>query len=200
MKSLPGIRMWWIGASALFIGLGAYLALRNFPGAGFAMHPTGQFDRELFGFAASVAVPMAAAQCAILATFPRRRITLARGVWVFLWLPFTSAGIIAMILPLWSYDAIVFQFAPWMVAVPILPGAALLGFLQWVAAYWLFRVRYFWITLTIVGAVIGSVAGLILALAAGAAAMEIVWAVITGVGIATPQGILLERALEAAAD
>ena len=196
MGSLLTIRWLWPGFSAVFIGIGAAIALRYFPGAGFGKHPTGIYDAELISFAACVAVPMAVGQFGLLACTVRDLLS-ARSLWLWLWAPLTSAGLMAMILPLWSWDARVFTFMPWMVMLPMLPGALLLGFLQWYAAYWLLGMRVYWIMLTVVGAVIGSVIGLIIAFMLQPLPLEVTWAVLTGAGVAFPQGWLLSEALKA---
>jgi len=195
MRRFVAIRWLWPGFSAVFIGIGAGIAMRYFPGAGFGKHPTGIYDAELVGFAACVSVPMAVAQFGLLA-FIIRDLLSARSFWLWLWVPLTSASLMAMILPLWSWDAQVFMLMPWMVLLPMLPGALLLGFVQWFAAYWLIGMRIYWIMLTIVGVIIGSVAGLIIAFMLQPLPMEVTWAVLTGAGIATPQGWLLKEAME----
>jgi hypothetical protein len=195
MRRLVAIRWLWPGFSALFIGIGAGLALQYFPGAGFGKHPTGLYDAELVGFAACVSVPMAVAQFGLLLCIVRDPLA-ARSFWLWLWVPLTSAALMAMILPLWSFDAQVFMLMPVMVLLPMLPGALLLGFVQWFAAYWLIGMRMYWIMLTVVGAIIGSVVGLIVAFMLQPLSMEVTWAVLTGAGIAIPQGWLLSEAME----
>lgn len=194
MRKTPGIRELWVGVSVASIGIGAMIALHYFPGAGFAMHPAGQYDLELVGFTACVTLPLAVAQSAMLAC-TIRRLDAVGIFWTILWLPFTAAGVAAMILPLWSWDATVFTFMPWMVVIPMLPGALLLGSLQWLAGHWLFGARLYWISLTVVGVIAGSVLGLIVAFMLQVLPLEVTWAALTGAGIAFPQGWLLSEAL-----
>jgi hypothetical protein len=187
-------RWLWTLASAAGTGVGAYLAMRYFPEAGFAKHPTGQYGPYLYGFAVSVALPLALAQFVLLASF-LGSYTPGRLVLLLLWIPATAVGVMAMILPLWSWDAFVFAIMPLAVAVVMLPGAVLMGLAQNVILYALFGTRIYWAALTVVGAVIGSVAGLVLAFMLQPMPLEVVWGIVTGAGIGATQGHLLGASL-----
>lgn len=184
------VRWLWTLASAAGTGVGAYLAMRYFPEAGFAQHPTGQYGPVLYGFAISVAVPLALVQCVLLASF-LGSCTPGRLVLLLLWMPVTAVGIVVMILPLWSWDALVFMMMPPSVALVMLPGAVLMGLAQNVIVYVLFGTRIYWAALTVVGVVIGSVAGLVLAFMLQPMGLEVVWGIVTGAGLGATQGHVL---------
>lgn len=195
MSASAAIRKTWAGFSTLAFAFGAMIALFNFPQAGFAMNPTGQFGAHLVGFAASVAVPVAAVQVVLLARLCER-MTIRHIVLLVLWLVATCSGIVAMIMPLWWFDAWLFTLAPWLVAAPIVPGAFGLGLAQWLIARPLFGARFFWITLTITGAIVGSIIGLAIAMVLQPVPLEMTWAAVTGLGITLPQGYLLSQAFD----
>jgi len=185
----------WIGASAIGALAGARLALILFPSAAFARNPLGQYDWNLVGFAFSVAIPLAIAQWLALRHALRGR-KAAQSVFLFLWIPVTSIGIAVMILPLWAWNAEEFAVLPWLVALPMLPGMICLGLGQWLLLYRLISARAIWALLTIMGAAIGAILGLVAAFFLQPIRLELTWAFMTGAGIGALQAIELVAALE----
>jgi len=171
------------------------LALILFPSAAFARSPPGQYGWSLAGFAFSVAIPLAVAQWLALRHALRGR-KAAHSVLVFLWIPVTSIGIALMILPLWGWNAEEFAVLPWLVAFPMLPGMICLGLGQWLLLYRLISARSIWALLTIMGAAIGAILGLVAAFLLQPIRLELTWAFITGAGIGALQAIELVSALE----
>lgn len=190
----PGIQWIWTGASAIATAIGASIAIRYFPEAGFAENPTGEYGPHLIGFAIWVGLSLAIVQCLVLATL-LQTYTATRFFLLITWVPITTAGIVAMMMPLWWRSAMLFSVAPWMVIFPLLPGTVLLGLGQWLILFLLFKARFVWVTLTVLGVVIGAVAGLIVAVYLVPIQLEITWAAITGAGIGTMQGYVLAQIL-----
>ena len=194
MNARAEIGKTWAGFSTLAFAFGAMIALQNFPEAGFAQNPTGVFGSHLVGFAASVAVPVAAVQCFLL-TRLCRTISMRQLVLLLLWFPVTAAGIMAMIMPLWWFDAWLLSIAPWLAAAPMLPGVLGLGLAQWLIVRALFGARFYWITVSVTGAVVGSILGLVIAMVLQPIPLEITWAAVTGLGITLPQANMLGQLL-----
>ena len=112
-----------------------------------------------------------------------------------LWIPVTVVGVMAMVLPLWAYDAKFFMLIPLAVVVPVLPGAVLTGLLQWAVMAAMARPSYLWAVLTVTGVVLGTGVGLFFAFSMPGWPMEIVWGTFTGAGIGLVQGQALLEAL-----
>jgi hypothetical protein len=185
----------WIGGSAIGALVGAWLALTLFPSAAFARNPTGQFGWNLVGFALSIGIPLAISQWLALRCILRYR-EAAHSLFLVLWIPATSIGIALMILPLWWWNAEQFALMPWLVAFPMLPGMISLGLAQWLLLYRLISGRFIWALLTIMGAAIGSILGLVAAFFLQPISLELTWAFMTGAGIGVLQSIGLAADLE----
>lgn len=186
----------WIGGTGIGALAGARLALALFPSAAFARNPTGQFGWNLVGFALAVGIPLATAQWLVLRHVLRYR-EAASSSFLVLWIPATSVGIALMILPLWWWEAQAFFFLPWLVAFPMLPGMVFLGLAQWFLLYRIISGRFTWALLTILGAGIGSILGLVAAFFLQPIPLELTWACVTGAGIGVLQGIGLVSDLQA---
>jgi hypothetical protein len=184
--------IWTIG-SALGTLIGAVLALILFPSAAFARNPTGQFGWNLVGFALAIGIPMGLSQWWVLRHILKSR-SAKKGLFLHLWIPVTSVGIAVMILPLWWYDAEAFLFMPWLVAYPMFPGMILLGVTQWFLLYQLISARFTWALLTIMGAAIGSILGLVIAFFLPLP-LELTWSFVTGGSIGLLQAIGLSSNL-----
>jgi len=181
----------WAGASGVATMIGAAAALRLFPGAAFAANPTGQLGWNLVGVALGVGIPFALAQWLLL----QLRIGIQgplRALLLVCWIPASASGIAVMILPLYWWHATVLMFNPWMVVVPTLPGILLLGVMQWLILYALLRVRFKWATLTITGALVGVLLGL-LASVFTPLPLEPTWALVTGFSIGAFQSSALQE-------
>ncbi len=183
------IRLMWVGLSAVGLALGAILAIGAVPEARFGINPTGRFHSYLVEFSLLVAVPFAVAQwIGLLLILPRR---IARQVTVsVLWIPVTCVGVLAMLLPMWWWSASSLTGMPIGVAIALLPGAAILGVSQAHVLRLLTGRCDYWLISTLLGVAFGSVFGLMFAMNAGNA-LEVIWAAITGLGIAGFQSAAL---------
>jgi len=103
--------------------------LTFFPGAAFGASPTGQFGWHLVGFASLIGAALGLSQWVVLRHLLKPANATDR-LLLHLWIPATSLGIVAMLMPLWWLDAEVFILLPWMSAGPMIPGIVLLGILQ----------------------------------------------------------------------
>ena len=184
----PIVRWIWAAGSAIGLVAGAYIAVSVFPEAGFAMNPTGQFGWNLVGFAAIVAAALALVQWLMLWSFLP-----GRGVVRLFWLPATVAGVMAMVLPLWWYDASLFMLMPWVVLLATLPGTALLAGLQGLLVWAATGAGFRWFIFTVLGGVIGGVGGLIGALLLQPAPVELSWALLLGLATGYFQGVVLDE-------
>lgn len=183
------LRLLWTGAAGLALACGAMLAVTFVPGARFGVNPTGHFGWHLVWFAALAGAPLAAVQfLLLLRIFPPRgfpRLLLA-----VLWIPVTCGSIVAMLLPMWWWDADTFVAMPISVVMPPLPGAALLGLSQGLLLRGLAGSQGYWVISTIIGAALACVVGLIVALVTPYE-LEVVWALVTGLGIGFSQAYAL---------
>lgn len=183
------INQHWPLVSGGAAAIGALIADFVFPEAGFAQNPTALFGWHLVGFASIVGISLAVGQWLILQkTYGKNGF--ASAIKIAFWLPVTTTGIVAMVFPLWYLDAVVLSFMPIVVVVPMMPGIVLLGVAQWVVLYSLIQAKNTWILMTIAGATLGAVVGLILALFLPLP-VEATWAGVTGLGIGVFQGTLL---------
>lgn len=180
----------WIGASGAGALVGAAIALFLFPIAAFATNPTGKFGWHLVGFAFSLGIPFALAQYAVLRIAVPDRPQIQASV-LALWIPVTSIGLAAMIFPFWWWDAMLFIYMPFMVAVPILPGSFLLAFGQWSILNHQGLAGLSWLALTLLGAVLGVFIGFLVAFEF-ALPVELPWALVTGLFIGSLQAIGLQ--------
>ena len=191
----------WALTSGLSAGLGAYVAVRFFPQAGFAQNPTGEYSIALFAFAGLIGLVLGLAQYIVL-----RSISLffSRSVdaWLLLWIPATAIGVLALIVPLYFFEATELLTAPWLPALIMLPGAGVLGIGQWLILYRYEFKEVRWILRTVIGTLLGASLGLIAAFASiGFASftvpgmIEPVWAGYVGLGLGLFQGDHLSRKL-----
>lgn len=185
--SIAGVRWLWAVGSGLALMLGGVVAVTVYPQAGFARNPTGTFGWHLVGFAAIVAATLALAQWLLVTALLRRRCAA-----LVAWIPLTMGGVIALMLPLWWYDASLFMFMPWAVLLATLPGFALLAVLQNLVLRAAVGAGWRWSLFTLLGGVIGSVAGLLGALMLQPAPIEATWALFMGMSIGYFQGVVLD--------
>ncbi len=172
----------WGCLGSIALAFGATLAIDAVPEARFGVSPTGQFRWYLVTFSLFLAVPFSIAQwVGLLLALPSRNPQ--KLLISVLWLPATCVGVLAMLLPMWSWSASSFSDMPIGVAVPILPGAIVLGASQALVLQLLVGRGRYWLISTLLGAVFGSVFGLMIASILGGA-LEVTWALITGLGIA----------------
>ena len=195
-RFLPQSFWLWTGASAGGAWAGAHLALSLFPLGGFGRNPTGQFGWYLVGFALTIGLCYATAQFLVLLHVARLSGTQSSKV-LLLWVPATALGIAWSIFPLWWIDAWALTLGWLAVFVPMLPGFIVLGMTQWGVLHWAIGMGRDWLATTIVGAAIGSVAGLAAALViyfympgniSTLLPPETIWAVVMGGCIAAFQG------------
>jgi hypothetical protein len=179
----------WTGAAGLALACGAMLAVAFVPGARFGVNPTGLFGWHLVWFAALVGVPLAVLQfLLLLRIFPPRGFL--RLLAALLWMPVTCGSVVAMLLPMWWWPADTFASMPLSVVMPPLPGAALLGATQALLLRGLAGSQGYWVICTIIGAALGCVVGLMIALITPQV-LETVWALVTGLGIGFSQAYAL---------
>jgi hypothetical protein len=81
-----------------------------------------------------------------------------------LWWPVTAACIVAMLLPLWWLPGEALLMGPVSAWIPMLPGALLLGTMQWLVLFWIAGMGPAWIARTVLGVAVGSIAGLLCAI------------------------------------
>ena len=197
-----GVRLLWIGASALGSLIGAVAALTFFPSAAFGANPTGQFGWHLVGFASLIGAALGLSQWVVLRHLLKPANATDR-LLLHLWIPATSLGIVAMLMPLWWRDAEVFILLPWMSAGPMIPGIVLLGILQQLILRRLISIRLHWIPPTLIGVTIGSTLGLIAVIGVALFTIEnriaiqfsidLAWSSVTGIFL----GLFQARALAA---
>ncbi|TNF98005.1 MAG: hypothetical protein EP297_09180 [Gammaproteobacteria bacterium] len=189
----------WALTSGSSAALGAYVAVRFFPEAGFAQNPTGEYSVALFAFACLIGLALAAAQYVVL-----RKIFLhhSRSVdaWLLSWIPATVIGVLLLITPLYLFDAADILRAPWLLALIMLPGAVALGIGQWVILRHYEIMEVAWIVRTTIGTLLGACLGLIGAFTffafdtfSSPGLMEPVWAGCIGLGLGLFQGELLSE-------
>lgn len=185
--------LFWVVASTVGAFIGSSQAVQRYPEAGFAENPTGHFGWYLVGFSLTVGLAIAIAQWLVLAAFMRS--CPLRGVLVLVfWIPCTSIGIAAMMLPLWWWDASTLTGAPWIAPVPLLPGVVLLAFMQKLLLGAWAGEGHQWVARSLVGLVIGTLFGLAFAMS-DPNTLETVWATITIFFMSIAQGSILMRTL-----
>jgi hypothetical protein len=138
-------------------GTGAAVAF--FPGAAFMQNPTGDFGWHLVGFAILVGVFFALGQWSILSLFSARYLD-TNALLPGLWIPASTAAIMAMLLPLWWEQGGFFFWAPWLLVEKMLPGILVLAILQWLILWRMTAIGPRWIALTVLGASLGAILGL----------------------------------------
>jgi len=181
----------WALTSGSSTGLGAYVAVRFFPEAGFAQKPTGEYSFALFVLACLIGLALGSAQYVVL-----RKLFLnySRSVdaWLLFWIPATAIGVLVLIVPLYYFDAKDLLRAPWLPALIMLPGAGILGIGQWLILRHYENVGVAWIARTAIGILLGACIGLIAAFLCSVFSspglMEPVWAGFVGLGLGLFQG------------
>ena len=197
---LTYIKAWWIGISGLGALIGATTAVALFPGAAFAENPTGQFDWHLVGFALSIGMSFALAQWLLLSNLVADK----RAMNTFLtalWLIASTAGIVAILFPLWWMPWGQVILAPHMTVAVMIPGSLVLGFGQRMVLGQLGKAsnRYVW--LTCFGVAAGGYLGLIGAflliyLSNGLLPINHTWALLFGLIVGAFQCRPLEKTIK----
>lgn len=190
------LSMAWITGSGVASLIGSIFAVITFPDAKFGINPTGQFGWHLVGFAFSIGLPLSIVQWCVLRQVPVDRDSIDT-LLLYLWIPITSIAVTGMILPLWWVDAEVLFIVPWTVVYPMIPGMVALGFFQWGILHQVFGARFRWVPLTIMGAAIGAMVGLIAAFIFHPIPLECTWATLAGISIASVQAATLARDVNA---
>jgi len=142
-------RLWWIIASVGGAVMGAILARTLFAGARFGAQTVGELGAQTVFFPVVIGLTFGFAQWCVLQTLRRDPGTRSR-VGQNLWVPFTTLGIVAMILPLYWFPTIMFSF-PLTLPVGLVPGLLLLSILQSLmvpASKWIIR--------TVLGGLVGA--------------------------------------------
>jgi len=154
------IKYLWAGVSGLGALVGATIAVAFFPGAAFAENPTGEFSWHLVGFALSIGVSFAVAQWLLLRKALEGKTVMSASLSA-LWLIASTAGIVAILLPLWWMNWGQVLLAPHMTVSVMIPGSLVLGFGQRIVLGQLGKAsnRYAW--LTCFGVAAGGYLGLI---------------------------------------
>ena len=193
----------WVGISGLGALIGATIAVASFPGAAFAENPTGEFGWHLVGFALSIGVSFAVAQWLLLSNLLADK----RAMNTFLsalWLITSTAGIVAILLPLWWMPWGQVILAPhWTVSVMI-PGSILLGFGQRMVLGQVGKASNQYVWLTCFGVAVGGYLGLIgafLLMFVSNAILPInhMWALLFGLIVGAFQCRPLEKTIKSAA-
>ena len=192
----------WIGISGLGALAGATIAVASFPGAAFAENPTGQFDWHLVGFALSIGISFALAQWLLLSNL----IADKRAMNTFLsalWLIASTAGIVAILFPLWWMPWGQIILAPHLTVSVMIPGSLVLGFGQRMVLGQIGKAssRYVW--LTCFGVAIGGYLGLIgafllLYLSNALLPINHMWALLFGLIVGAFQCRPLEKTIQSA--
>lgn len=147
----------WIAVNVFGVWVGILCARLLFPGAAMAKNPTGVFGWHLVGFSACVGLVLAISQAIYLWI----AVELPKPSRLILWVPFTAASIMVVILPLYWIDAEMLVFGIGYGIVMMLPGMAALGVAQWfVLGAAGSRASARWITLTLLGALLGGTVGI----------------------------------------
>jgi hypothetical protein len=141
----------------------------------------------------TLSVPIASWQFLVL-LFALRKDLIRWIATLILWLPVTSIGIAAMILPLWWWNASTLAGMPWIAFVPLVPGAAAMALLQRMLLRKLLDESFNWAAQTIIGVVLGATIGLVATFMVPAP-IELTWAFVTVVGMCWPQGATLAKSL-----
>lgn len=192
------IKSLWTCVSGLGALIGTSIGMRVFPGAAFAANPTGEFGWHLVGFALSVGIFFAILQWIILRLSIESQGT-TKESWTDLWLPVSTLGIAATMLPLWWIPADVLLVQPFIVVISMLPGGFALGLGQRFILSRFTKVKFGWLVPTSLGVALGGFVGLIIAVWTPFP-VEHTWALLFGVSVGTFQSRSLARFLESMAD
>ncbi|WP_197431111.1 hypothetical protein, partial [Aliiruegeria sabulilitoris] len=157
-KLRPQLRRQWPFASGIGAAVGAGIALLIFLDAAFMKNPTGEFGWHLVGFAFLVGLCFSLGQWIVLNRLATKHLQVGRII-VGLWVPASTAAIIAMLLPLWWVPAGFLMWFPWLLAQKMLPGILALATVQWLILTRLMAVSPKWIFVTVLGAVVGAMLG-----------------------------------------
>jgi hypothetical protein len=197
------IKSLWVGISGLGALIGATIAVASFPGAAFAENPTGQFDWHLVGFALSIGISFALAQWLLLSNLvadKRVMNTFLSGLWLIA----STAGIVAILFPLWWMPWGQIILAPYWTVAVMIPGSLVLGFGQRMVLGQVGKAsnRYVW--LTCFGVATGGYLGLIGAfllmfLSDALLPINHMWALLFGLIVGAFQCRPLERTIKSVA-
>ena len=190
----------WIGVSGLGALLGATIAVVFFPGAAFAVNPTGQFGWHLVGFALSIGIPFSAAQWLLLhSTLQSKK---AMTGWLSsAWLIVSAVGIATILLPLWWMPWGQLLLAPYKTVSAMIPGSLVLALGQWFILGRIGESARSYIVLTCAGVAVGGYLGLIgaflLSMLTGALLpLEHAWALLFGLTVGAFQSRPLARVID----
>lgn len=184
----------WTLLTGAALGFGALLARMLVPEAGFGMHPTGKYDASILGFSLIAGLPLGICQFLALRHWTKKA-SLPSCENLFLWFPVTTIGVMAILLPLWSFSAMELLIVPPLAAIVMIPGLLILGVGQW----WSVRkgnlVSSKWILRTVFGGAFAALTGILLGFVAGYGSIpiEFAWGSITGLVLGAIQGNELGR-------
>ena len=186
----------WGGASTLSAGIGVWLAIRMFNPKAFGNNFSNISIVGVLGFAFCMALPVAIAQWIVFPKISRLISLPIKNTWI--WLLITIIGLMAIILPCLSVPLETFFYLPFMlfipVIIPVIPGAILLGILQWMYLNSQFKAgpAWTWVLITVVGAGSGGViSGLLLWLTGFRLSIEVSWGMTVVLGISSLQGMMM---------
>lgn len=195
--------------------MGAGVAMLVFPGAAFMENPTGEFRWHLVGFAFLVGLGFSLGQWIILNKLTTKYLH-PNPFFVGLWIPASTAAVMAMLLPLWWVPGGYLFWAPWLLTQKMFPGILALAVLQWLILTRLAATGPKWMLITVLGTIFGATLGIfwIVVLlpfsvipgiaqaieAIGEATFEMGWAFVTGGTIGLFQAGELARAVGAAVE
>lgn len=182
----------WPLSGGLGAGAGALAAVLLFPHAAFGRNPTGQFGWHLVGFAFLVGFVFALGQWTLLKKLSDRYLE-TKSPLTLLWLPASTAAIMAMLMPLWWVPGEALIWAPWLLPIYMFPGILALALLQSLVVNLLTGAGLRLFLRTLLGGVVGVLLGFVwpFVLPVFALAPELVeqfpfeasWAFVTGATI-----------------
>jgi hypothetical protein len=178
----------WTVLTGAALGFGALLATMIVPVAGFGMHPTGKYDASILEFSLIAGLPLGIFQFLALRHWTKKAF-LPHCENLFLWFPATTIGVMAILLPLWSFSAMELLIIPPLAAIVMIPGLLILGVGQW----WSVRkdrlVSPQWILRTVFGGSLAALTGILIGFVASyVIPIEFVWGSTTGLILGAIQG------------
>lgn len=150
----------WPLSGGIGAGMGAFAAVLFFPDAAFGRNPTGQFGWHLVWFAFLVGIFFALGQWLVLRKLSDRYLETGSLV-TLLWLPASTAAIMAMLMPLWWVPGAALIWAPWLLPIYMFPGIIALALLQSSIMYLLTGTGFAFFLRTLLGTTIGILIGFI---------------------------------------